>query len=127
LTKIKPGKFSPIGFEWMILWSFEPDPISDVSCRFSGSPVLIQTPPPSPVQINSRVPQPGPYSVSVEHTLTMSKDETAATVLPERVWQECIHGGPPGCNQPASNTPHEFTGQWDFVDPIKRANCTCSK
>jgi mediator of RNA polymerase II transcription subunit 13 len=93
----------------------------------TSSPVLIQTPPPSPVQINSRVPQPGPYSVSVEHTLTMSKDETAATVLPERVWQECIHGGPPGCNQPASNTPHEFTGQWDFVDPIKRANCTCSK
>lgn len=29
-----------------------------------ASPVLINTPPPSPVQINSRVPQQGPYTVS---------------------------------------------------------------
>ncbi|XP_044252330.1 mediator of RNA polymerase II transcription subunit 13-like isoform X1 [Tribolium madens] len=103
------------------------NPPNGVVKNGTSSPILTQTPPPSPIQINSRVPQPGPYSVSVEHPLSMSRDETAATVLPERVWQECIHGGPPGCTQPTSNPPHEFTGQWDFVDPIKRANCTCSK
>ncbi|KAJ8953884.1 hypothetical protein NQ318_019124 [Aromia moschata] len=53
----------------------------------AASPILVQTPPPSPVQINSRVPQPGSYTVSVEHINSMSREQTAATILPERVWQ----------------------------------------
>ncbi|XP_017781580.1 PREDICTED: mediator of RNA polymerase II transcription subunit 13 isoform X2 [Nicrophorus vespilloides] len=86
-----------------------------------GTPITIQTPPPSPVQINSRVPQPGPFSVSVEHPASSQRSPTAATVLPERVWQECIHGGPP------QTGPHENSGHWDFVDPTRKTNCTCSK
>lgn len=116
------------------------------------SPVMIQTPPPSPIQISSKVPQPGPYSVSVEHLASMSREATAATVLPERAWQECVTGGAqssvvqtapvpptaastPGGGVTTTNPPHtggnptptEFTGNWDFVDPSRRATCTCSK
>ncbi|XP_049817024.1 mediator of RNA polymerase II transcription subunit 13 isoform X3 [Aethina tumida] len=118
----------------------------------TNSPVMIQTPPPSPIQISSKVPQPGPYSVSVEHLASMSREATAATVLPERAWQECVTGGAqssvvqtapvpptaastPGGGVTTTNPPHtggnpaptEFTGNWDFVDPSRRATCTCSK
>ncbi|XP_056640705.1 mediator of RNA polymerase II transcription subunit 13-like isoform X1 [Diorhabda sublineata] len=89
-----------------------------------GSPVaMLQTPPPSPVNINSRVVQPGPYTVSVEHFYSMSRDATAATVLPERTWQECILGGG-GQN---AQQDKEFSGNWDFVEPTRRTNCICSK
>lgn len=88
------------------------------------------------------MPQPGPFPVSVEHPSSIHKDPSAATVLPERVWQECILGGPPGSSsqnqqcssgssgssgQERQNSPHDSSGQWDFMDPLKRANCTCSK
>ncbi|KAK5641736.1 hypothetical protein RI129_010283 [Pyrocoelia pectoralis] len=77
----------------------------------SSTPITVQTPPPSPVPINSLVPQP---------------------VLPERVWQECILGGPLNsqqqCGIPERHIPpHDGSGQWDFIDPTRRANCTCSK
>lgn len=92
---------------------------------FLATPVTIQTPPPSPVQINSKVPQPGPFSVSVEHLSSMQRAPTVATILPERVWQECLLGGPPNNNNTLQG--HETGGQWDFVDPLKRSNCTCAK
>lgn len=80
--------------------------------------------PTSPIPINSKVPQPGPFPVSVEHPASMQRSPTAATVLPERVWQECMVGGQ---QFSSSQGPHESTGEWDFVDPIKRVNCTCSR
>ncbi|KAK9883147.1 hypothetical protein WA026_001345 [Henosepilachna vigintioctopunctata] len=92
----------------------------------ANSPTLVPTPPPSPVPINSKVPQPGPYQVSTEHINSMSREATAATVLTERTWQECILGGPPGANNVAG-TVHEFNGNWELVDPNKKVNCTCSK
>lgn len=85
----------------------------------TSTPILVQTPPMSPVQINSRVPQPGPYSVSVEHLNSMSREPTSAQILPERVWQECLLNGP--------QQQQEFTGNWDFVQPTRKINCTCSK
>ncbi|CAH2007430.1 unnamed protein product [Acanthoscelides obtectus] len=81
----------------------------------------VHTPPTSPVRINSRVPQPGPYTVSVEHLNSMSREPTAATVLPERTWQECMLNG----NQPEKEK--ECDGSWEFVDPTRKTNCTCSK
>lgn len=101
--------------------------LTNMFVNFTGIPLTIQTPPPSPVPINSRVPQPSPFSVSVEHPLSMQRDPTSATVLPERVWQECVMGGPPVSHHSSTNGVYEFTGQWDFVDPARRANCTCSK
>lgn len=86
----------------------------------SNIQISIQTPPPSPIQINSRVPQPGPYSVSVEHLNSMSREPTAAQILPERVWQECLLNGPQQQQQ-------EFTGNWDFVQPTRKISCACSK
>ncbi|XP_018318970.1 mediator of RNA polymerase II transcription subunit 13 isoform X4 [Agrilus planipennis] len=151
----------------------------------SSTPVAIQSPPPSPVPVYSRVPPPGPFPVSIEHPSSMQKDPTAANVLPERTWQECILGGPPApspvlpssvnggggggattapssassststpSQQPQSQQQQCNNGQmtqmngpvgsgglltstdassgtgggnWDFVDPTRRANCTCSK
>lgn len=86
----------------------------------AATPLAIQTPPPSPVSINSRVPQPGPFSVSVEHPSSMQREPTAANVLPERVWQECVVGGP-------INQQQQQECNWEFVDPTRRVGCTCSK
>ncbi|KAB0794092.1 hypothetical protein PPYR_13712 [Photinus pyralis] len=94
----------------------------------SSTPITLQTPPPSPVPINSLVPQPGPFPVSIEHPASMHKNATAATILPERVWQECVLGGPTNAqHQDRHIPPHDASGQWDFIDPTRRANCTCSK
>ncbi|KAI4455970.1 rag1-activating protein 1 [Holotrichia oblita] len=71
----------------------------------STTPVPIQTPPASPVPINSKVPQPGPLPNSVEHPSSMQRPPTAATVLPERVWQECMLG-----KTNPNQTPSEHTG-----------------
>uniref|UniRef100_A0A6P7FLV9 Mediator of RNA polymerase II transcription subunit 13 n=1 Tax=Diabrotica virgifera virgifera TaxID=50390 RepID=A0A6P7FLV9_DIAVI len=91
--------------------------------RGSSPVAMVQTPPPSPVKISSRVVQPGPYTVSVEHFSSMSREQTAATILPERTWQECILGG--GQNTQPENK--EFSGNWDFVEPTRRTTCVCSK
>lgn len=61
-------------------------------------------------------------------------------VLPERVWQECMMSVHKAHNDPsASSATHgaivigstginaECLGQWDFVDPMKKSACTCSK
>ncbi|CAH0563743.1 unnamed protein product, partial [Brassicogethes aeneus] len=99
----------------------------------TNSPILVQAPAPQLVQISSKVPQPGPYSVSVEHQFSMSREPTAATVLPERAWQECLLGGPTAhCGQQqqqqqASLGGAACDGSWDFVEPSRRTNCTCSK
>ncbi|XP_060523412.1 mediator of RNA polymerase II transcription subunit 13 isoform X2 [Cylas formicarius] len=83
----------------------------------AASPItVVPTPPPSPVQINSRVPQPGPYTVSVENIGSMSREPSVAQVLPERAWQDCVCGG--GRNEP---------GDWEFTDPMRKTPCTCSK
>lgn len=89
----------------------------------AATPVGQPTPPMSPVTINSRIPQSGPLTISVEHTASMQRPPTTSTVLPERVWQECVLGGPPHTG-PADQS---SSGQWDFVDPTKRTSCTCSK
>lgn len=70
--------------------------------------------------------------MSVEHLSSMQRSPTVATILPERVWQECLLGGPPNNNNNnnnnnTNNNHNENGGQWDFVDPLKRLNCTCSK
>ncbi|XP_072397237.1 mediator of RNA polymerase II transcription subunit 13 isoform X2 [Diabrotica undecimpunctata] len=91
--------------------------------RGSSPVAMVQTPPPSPVKISSRVVQPGPYTVSVEHFSSMSREQTAATILPERTWQECILGG--GQNTQPDNK--EFSGNWDFIEPTRRTTCVCSK
>ncbi|XP_066252253.1 mediator of RNA polymerase II transcription subunit 13 isoform X2 [Euwallacea similis] len=82
--------------------------------------VPLPTPPASPnVQINSRVPQLGPHTVSVEHINSMSRDTTAAQILPERTWQQCL------CYPAEKGNKEE--GNWDFADPARKANCTCVK
>lgn len=86
----------------------------------AATPLAIQTPPPSPIPINSRVPQPGPFSVSVEHPASMQREPTAANVLPERVWQECVVGAP-------TNQQQQQECSWEFVDPTRRVGCVCSK
>ncbi|XP_018561806.1 mediator of RNA polymerase II transcription subunit 13 isoform X2 [Anoplophora glabripennis] len=107
----------------IILNGLPSSPPSERAEKRGASPVLVHTPPPSPMQINSRVPQPGSYTVSVEHINSMSREQTAATVLPERTWQECVLGGGTG----GQHQEKEFNGNWDFVDPTRRTNCTCSK
>lgn len=91
---------------------------------FVATPLGIQTPPPSPVPINSRVPQPGPFSVSVEHPLSMQREPTAANVLPERVWQECVVGSN---SNSVSQQQQQQECNWEFMDPLRRVGCTCSK
>lgn len=54
----------------------------------------------------------------------MSREQTAATVLPERTWQDCLLGGGQSGQQQQDK---EFTGNWDFVDPTRRTSCTCVK
>ena len=74
------------------------------------------------------------------------KVENAEGLLPERVWQESIlcsakvnasdqasgasSGGANttvcGPGTPASSNT-DNVGQWDFVDPLKKSVCTCSK
>ncbi|XP_022903442.1 mediator of RNA polymerase II transcription subunit 13 isoform X2 [Onthophagus taurus] len=88
---------------------------------FSNIPSNLQTPPASPVPINSKVPHPGPFPVSVEHPASMQRPSTAASVFPERVWQECMLGQA-GTAQGSSGP-----GEWDFVDPLKRVICSCSR
>ncbi|CAH1098511.1 unnamed protein product [Psylliodes chrysocephalus] len=104
-------------------------PTEDRQEKRAGSPVaMVQTPPPSPVKISSRVPQPGPYTVSVEHFSSMSRELTAGTVLPERSWQECILGNnSQNSGQQQQQQDKEFSGNWDFVEPTRKTNCTCSK
>lgn len=53
----------------------------------------------------------------------MSRDQTAATILPERTWHECILGG----GQGEQTQEKEFTGNWDFVEPTRRTICNCTK
>ncbi|XP_074027649.1 mediator complex subunit skuld isoform X2 [Leptinotarsa decemlineata] len=105
-----------------VMTGLPPSPPNEVSEKRGASPIPIQTPPPSPIQINSRVPQPGPYTVSVERFNSMSREQTAATVLPERTWQECVLGSASGIQQDK-----EFSGNWEFVDPTRRTTCSCSK
>lgn len=83
--------------------------------------VTIPTPPASPneVQINSRVPQLGPHTVSVEHINSMSRDPTASQILPERTWQQCFCVG--------SEKTIKEEGNWDFVEPARKTLCTCVK
>ncbi|CAH1135801.1 unnamed protein product [Ceutorhynchus assimilis] len=87
-----------------------------------NSPLTVPTPAPSPIQINSRVPQPGPHTVSVEHINSMSREQSAAQILPERTWQHCLCGG--GLN---GEKPSKEDGNWDFVEPTRKAICTCVK
>ncbi|XP_050307755.1 mediator of RNA polymerase II transcription subunit 13 isoform X2 [Anthonomus grandis grandis] len=82
------------------------------------SPLTVPTPPPSPIQVNSRVPQPGPHTVSVENINNLSKDQTAAQVLSERTWQQCLCGGDKGSKE---------EGSWEFVEPTRKVNCSCVK
>ncbi|XP_044759811.1 mediator of RNA polymerase II transcription subunit 13 isoform X2 [Coccinella septempunctata] len=103
-----------------------PTPGTDSNKNETNTPILVPTPPPSPVPINSKVPQPGPYQVSTEHMNSMCREATAASILTERTWQECVLGGPPGANGPAGPS-SEFNGNWDLLDPTKRVGCACSK
>lgn len=98
--------------------------LNKLNCTPNGicSPITVPTPPPSPVQINSRVPQPGPHTVSVENINSMSRDQTAAQILPERTWQYCLCGG-----TLIGDKGNKEDGNWDFVEPTRKASCTCLK
>lgn len=87
------------------------------------------TPPPSPpmqstsstmttVPIDTRLSHPGPFAVStVANTASMQHSPTASTVIPERVWQECMHAYTTGKEE----------SEWEYSDPLRKVICTCSK
>ncbi|XP_030745213.1 mediator of RNA polymerase II transcription subunit 13 isoform X2 [Sitophilus oryzae] len=91
-----------------------------VSANDTCLPITVPTPPPSPVQINSKVPQPGPHTVSVENINSMSREQSAAQVLAERTWQYCLCANEKGSKEDGG-------GNWDFVEPTRKTCCTCLK
>ncbi|ENN75996.1 hypothetical protein D910_07991 [Dendroctonus ponderosae] len=82
-------------------------------------PITVVTPPPSPIQINSRVPQPGAHTVSVENINSMSRDQTAAQILAEQTWQQCLYSGA------FLDKASKEDGCWDYVEPTRKTICTC--
>uniref|UniRef100_A0AAR5PM40 Mediator of RNA polymerase II transcription subunit 13 n=1 Tax=Dendroctonus ponderosae TaxID=77166 RepID=A0AAR5PM40_DENPD len=84
-------------------------------------PITVVTPPPSPIQINSRVPQPGAHTVSVENINSMSRDQTAAQILAEQTWQQCLYSGA------FLDKASKEDGCWDYVEPTRKTICTCLK
>ncbi|XP_076275455.1 mediator complex subunit skuld isoform X2 [Rhynchophorus ferrugineus] len=88
------------------------------------SPITVPTPPPSPLQINSKVPQPGPHTVSVENINSMSRDQSAAQILAEKTWQHCLCGGSTGTEK---GMKEDSGGNWEFVEPTRKTCCTCLK
>ncbi|KAL1498030.1 hypothetical protein ABEB36_008892 [Hypothenemus hampei] len=83
------------------------------------NPLLsVPTPPASPIQINSKVPQLSSHTVSIENINNMSRKPSAAQVMSELTWQQCFCG---------SDKSSRDDGNWDFVDPTRKTNCTCIK